>query len=119
MAQALLHHLREGITMQPQALQGAGAPSADLLGASSGQAALLKILTLAKLAAQLPAPQPQFCAGPPAAFAPPPQLVGAPPAGAAASGTSSDRIALPLADATAELEAAPSVAGLKVRNTGT
>lgn len=105
--------------MQPQALQGAGAPSADLLGASSGQAALLKILTLAKLAAQLPAPQPQFCAGPPAAFAPPPQLVGAPPAGAAASGTSSDRIALPLADATAELEAAPSVAGLKVRNTGT
>ncbi len=111
-----------GIGMQSQGLQVAGAPATGAdPSASSGQAnqqaALLQILTLAKLAAQLPAPQPQIFAPPaaaPAAFAPPQQL-GAPPPGAEASGTSSDRIALPLADATAELEAAPSVAGLKVR----
>lgn len=124
MAQALLH-LGGGIGMQSQGLQGAGAPATGAdPSASSGQAnqqaALLQILTLAKLAAQLPAPQPQFFAPPAAAtaaFAPPQQL-GAPPPGAEASGTSSDRIALPLADATAELEAAPSVAGLKVRTLG-
>lgn len=120
MAHALLR-LGGGINMQPQGLQGAGAPGTGPdLRASSGQAnqqaALLQILTLAKLAAQLPQPQPQFCApaaAAPAAFVPPPQLA-MPPAGAEASGTSSDRIALPMADATAELEAAPSVAGLKV-----
>ncbi|PRW61086.1 mitochondrial import receptor subunit TOM40-1-like [Chlorella sorokiniana] len=119
--QALLQ-LGGGISMQLPAPHGAGAPrtGADLTSASSEagqQAALLQILTLAKLAAQLPVPQPQFCAPPaaaaPAAFAPLPQL-GAPSAGAEASGTSSDRIALPMADATAELEAAPSVAGLKL-----
>ena len=126
MAQALLH-LSRGAGAHPLAAPAAGASMTDpTQSASSGPAALLQILRLAHLASQLPAPQgaaaqqQQAAPAPPVGFAPPLQLPAqgvpapGPLAGAAASGTSSDRLA-PGADATAELEAAPSVAGLKVR----